>query len=224
MPWAISSTVRSGPAGCGRGLFPAGPTGRRPGCRTAFRSRGVRMEPGAMQLTRMPFGASSSAMERVRLTTPALAATKAHWRRAGTTPRTEATLTMRPPPCRTIAAETDRLTRKRPRRSTLTMRSHSSTGNWSMVTRWWRVLIPALLTRRSIRPNIATAQSIAASTSAGLEISSRQNWDRGIPAEAARAPSPSMSASTTVAPFSARTRAVAWPMPRAAPVTRAILP
>ena len=36
------------------------------------------------------------------------------------------------------------------------MRSHSSRGNWSIVTRWASVLTPALLTRMSSRPDSAT--------------------------------------------------------------------
>ncbi len=59
-------------------------------------------EPGAIELTMIPFGPSSSAIARVRWMTPALAAAKAHCRRMAVTPTTEATLTMRPPPCAII--------------------------------------------------------------------------------------------------------------------------
>ena len=80
-------------------------------------------------------GASSIAMARVRLTTPALAAIKAHCSRSGTRPAMEAILMMRPCPCSFIALAPIWLTWKSPLRSTFKIRSHSSLGNWSMVTR-----------------------------------------------------------------------------------------
>ena len=121
----------------------------------------VRVEPGAMPLTRMPCGPSSRAIALVRFTTPALAATKAHWSRKGTSPAIEAMLMIRPEPCARIARAANRLTSYRPVRSTARMRSHSSRGNSSIVTRWARVLTPALLTTTSSRPQVATIQSIA---------------------------------------------------------------
>ena len=49
-------------------------------------------------------------MAFVRLTTPAFAATKAHWSRKGTRPAIEAMLMIRPEPCDRIARAANRLT------------------------------------------------------------------------------------------------------------------
>ena len=85
----------------------------------------VSVEPGAMPLTRMPCGPSSRAIARVRLTTPALAATKAHWSRKGTRPAIDAMLMIRPPPAAASRWAAARLTSYRPVRSTARIRSHS---------------------------------------------------------------------------------------------------
>ncbi len=70
----------------------------------------------------MPAGPSSSAIDRVRFTTPALAATKALCSRSGTSPATDAMLTIRPPPADRITGTTAWLVTKTPVRSTRTMR------------------------------------------------------------------------------------------------------
>ena len=95
-------------------------------------------------------------MALVRLTTPALAAANAHCSRSGTSPTIDAMLMMRPDCCLRITRAAAWLTSYRPVRSTARIRSHSSRGNSSIVTRCFSVLTPALFTRMSSRPNSST--------------------------------------------------------------------
>ena len=111
----------------------------------------VAVEPGAIPLTKMPCGASSSAIERVRFTTPAFAATYELCSRIGTSPRTDAILMILPERSDFICGMTARLMRKTPVRSIRSISSQVSIGNSSMVLRSAAFTpIPALLTRMSM--------------------------------------------------------------------------
>ncbi len=73
-----------------------------------------------------------------------------------------------------IGLEVRRLKRNRPSRSTLVIRSHSSTGKASMSTRWAKVFTPALLTRMSSPPNRSSVAVTAGSIAASSRMSTRQ--------------------------------------------------
>src|SRR6267378_4749147 len=81
--------------------------------------------------------------------------------------------------------------------------------------------MPALLTSTSIRPKAETAAAMPDSTSAS-SVTSMARAMTSSPA-AARAAAKLRSAITTLAPAPAKIRAISWPMPLAAPVTRATL-
>src|SRR5918993_3634861 len=88
--------------------------------------------------------------------------------------------------------------------------------------------MPALLNAMSSRPYSARARSTIAATCASSATSQATLIavppSRAIRSASFAASSPSMSARTTEAPLSANMRAVASPMPLAAPVTRATWP
>src|SRR6267378_4342608 len=87
--------------------------------------------------------------------------------------------------------------------------------------------MPALLTSTSIRPKAETAAAMPDSTSASLVTSMARAMTRSpewsSSSAAARAAAKLRSAITTLAPAPAKVRAISWPMPLAAPVTRATL-
>src|SRR5208282_1968193 len=89
-----------------------------------------------------------------------------------------------------------------------------------------RVLVPALLNNRSMRPQVCLTLSNNAATDAGSRTSVGTTRVRGGSTLASAAVSSSISrrrpASTTVQPTSSRACAVARPMPLPAPVTTAI--
>src|SRR5690349_21649516 len=80
-------------------------------------------------------------------------------------------------------------------------------------------MIPAHVTRTSTAP----AASTAASTSS-REVTSHRTATPPISPAVSRAAASSKSATTTLAPSDASRRAVAAPIPRAPPVTRAVFP
>ncbi|MET4481924.1 hypothetical protein ABIB66_006485 [Bradyrhizobium sp. F1.13.3] len=85
--------------------------------------------------------------------------------------------------------------------------------------------MPALLTSASSRPNRRSSIAIAAATAAASEtsqVNASVVSSRPISATARPSSSPSMSSSATRQPSVKNFFAVASPMPRAAPVTRAI--
>src|SRR6056297_1280310 len=85
--------------------------------------------------------------------------------------------------------------------------------------------MPALLTRTSIRPCAATMRSSVMRHSDSSRTSSRKYAARSPSSSATARPCLSlMSARSTCAPSAANARAMASPMPRAAPVTSAIFP
>jgi hypothetical protein len=77
-------------------------------------------------------------------------------------------------------------------------------------------VMPALLTRMSMRPNCSTVVSIRARAASGRAMSEVSSTDV--------APSGSTSLTTTLAPRAASRSAYARPSPRAAPVTTATRP
>src|ERR1700756_1349068 len=87
--------------------------------------------------------------------------------------------------------------------------------------------MPALLTSTSIRPKAETAAATPDSTSASLVTSMARAMTRSpewsSSSAAARAATKLRSAIATRAPAAAKVRAISWPMPLAAPVTRATL-
>src|SRR6266571_6974880 len=97
---AISSGLETRPVG-----FDAGP-GSSPwgGAPSRFRYSGVSTLPVTSALTRTPEAAHSSAAERVRPTTPCLAATYAARPGIPRTPPVEALLKIDPPPAEAIIA------------------------------------------------------------------------------------------------------------------------
>src|SRR5690606_10190068 len=103
------------------------------------------------------------------------------------------------------------------------MSFHSS--SFIRISRLSRVM-PALLTRMEIAPNSLPMASTSASTAAASVTSSLRPW----PPSAARrspiaaAPESEVAVPITVAPCAASSSAIAAPMPRLAPVTRAISP
>src|SRR6266436_8117697 len=87
--------------------------------------------------------------------------------------------------------------------------------------------MPALLTSTSIRSKAETAAAMPDSTSASsvtsmaMAMTRSPEWSSS--SAAARAAAKLRSAITTLAPAPAKVRAISWPMPLAAPVTRATL-
>ena len=111
---------------------------------------------------------------------------------------------------------------KTPVRFTSMIRAHSSCGYSSIRPKF---TMPALLTRTLRLPNAVTASLTAASQSAGCVTSSR-TYRTLSPSRAAscRPSSSRTSPTTTFAPSSRNRCAMAAPMPRAPPLTRATLP
>src|SRR6187402_1060471 len=85
--------------------------------------------------------------------------------------------------------------------------------------------MPALLTRMSTRPSRRSTSSNAAATARALDTSQGTAW---VPAPIDEATAPAATASrsriATRAPWRAKRRAIASPMPEPAPVTTAVLP
>ena len=129
---------------------------------------------------------------------------------------------MLPPPDRRIERTPARVPRNTPSRLTASTRRQSTKAvSATGLTR----AIPAQLTRTCNRPHDCSASPIAASHP-DSDVTSR-GWPRAVPPAARIAsavpaiPGSSRSATTTKPPSRASIRAVARPMPEAAPVTRA---
>src|SRR5882757_6002218 len=132
-------------------------------------------------------------------------------------PATEATLTMAPCRRTAILTPTLRATRKVPRRSILTSRSHCSIRTRSIGC----ILpnTPAALTRPMIGPCAASISAIPCTTALSLATSNGAGHRIVVvPANGSGA----ISVITTQRPCSASSVAVAAPMPRLPPVTRTI--
>src|SRR3954465_5693650 len=82
----------------------------------------------------------------------------------------------------------------------------------------------ALLTGRAAPPNSACARAATASMASGSDTSASNAVAPSIPATVSRSFSGCSPTASTCAPRSASSRAVAAPMPVAAPVTIAVLP
>src|SRR5262245_45529740 len=177
-----------------------------------------------MPLTRIPFGASSVASERTRLSTPARAAEVATMCGSGWRASSEFT--------QTTAAAFERSSRGRNARvgrMTLKNLSSSSSSQAASVvsakveTRPW----PALLIRTSTPPNRAATASAKRSPSSASRTSQRGASRRSALASAASAEAAasrrdaSRPQIATRAPAWSRARAVARPMPDEPPVTTA---
>src|SRR6266851_1327312 len=132
-------------------------------------------------------------------------------------------LTMRPPPCRSITLTAARQHRKTLVRSTSMTRCQSSSESSQIGNE--RPVIPALLTSTSRRPQAPSTRATAPSTSlARVTSPTSAKAPRPTPRAAVSTPSASWSSRATRAPSAARRVAMASPIPRAAPVTRAVLP
>src|SRR5258708_14332710 len=174
----------------------------------------------------MLFLATSLASALVKPITPALADEYADMLGFPSLPAIEATFTILPPPCSSIDGTAARQHRNTPIRSTPMTAPHSS-GVYSHVGLAGPAT-PALLTSTSSPPHLDLASPTIFSTSPGFVTStsrarvhsppslSRSLWSFTV--------APSMSASTTHAPSAASLSLMARPMPRAAPVTSAVLP
>src|SRR5580693_2459741 len=141
-------------------------------------------------------------------------------------PSCEATLMILPRLRSSIPGSTNLVHRNTPRRLTASTRSHSLTSS-SAKAHWLNV--PASFTRMSTWPNSARAASTMARTCCSSLTSVRIRSERR-PAAAidestgAATSAPSRSAMTTSAPSAANAIAISPPIPRAPPVTIAVLP
>jgi hypothetical protein len=130
-----------------------------------------------------------------------------------------------PPPCATIWRPAALLASTRPRRFTRSTRSSSSAGISSTGACG---KIPALFTRMSNPPNLATHCSTmrwpASSSPTSSASVSTLPWAPASRSAAHRSAASSRSTSSTSAPPSTNRRAMANPMPIAAPVTIARRP
>src|SRR5215475_3855406 len=132
-------------------------------------------------------------------------------------------LMMLPYPCGRMTRAAARMPRNTPRRCTPRVWSQLATSISSMPP--IEPGTPALLNMTSRPPNTCTQVATARSTSASLETSVGTNAARSPSSEASRPPrAASTSARITLAPSAANSRAVASPIPLAAPVITARLP
>src|SRR2546430_5497377 len=181
------------------------------------------MTAGATACTRMPRVATSLASAFVSPMTPAFAAEYGTSVGFPSFPAIEAMLMMRPPPAASITRTAARETRNTLVRSPAMTRCQSSSLSSQVGT--VRPVMPALLTTMSSRCQRSTTARTMRSTSAVLVTSAATaTASAPIRAAAASAAGPSTSAMATRAPCVASRAAMANPMPRAAPVTSAVLP
>src|SRR5580704_17534076 len=141
-------------------------------------------------------------------------------------PSCDATLMILPCLRSSMPGSTNLVHRKTPRRLTARTRSHSATSS-SAKALWLNV--PASLTRMSTWPNSARAASTMARTCCSSETSVRTRSERRPDSAiddstGAATSAASRSAMTTSAPSAANAIAIWPPMPRAPPVTIAVLP
>src|SRR3954466_13604855 len=143
------------------------------------------------------------------------------------TPAPEEVFTIAPPPCASITGISYFMHRKTPRRSTPTIRSHSSSSTSAVGTSLFGST-PALLNAKSRPPNAPVACFSACCTSSARVTLQRTASDlppaSSINRAVSRLPSSPTSATTTLAPARANASAAARPIPLAAPVTSATFP
>ncbi len=131
-------------------------------------------------------------------------------------------LTIAPPPCSRIRGAAALVQINGPVRLTCRMRLQSSS---EVSSKGANTAMPALLISASSRPKRALTAAMAFATALASETSQCSSSVLSASASAATAPcsnSPSMSSSATRQPSARNRLAVASPMPRAAPVTRAV--
>src|SRR6185436_16869861 len=189
---------------------------------TAFFASSVRMVPGPIAFTRMPWGASDSAITLVSWLMAPLETTYGTWLGMASTAFTlDMLMIAPPPPCFTIWRAAAWPARNTPFRFTARTRS-KSTSSMSRNSAAWTM--PALATRMSRRPNFSTVAATARSTLAFLDTSHAVPAADlpTLPAAAWTAPS-LRSTSMTFAPSATKAWAQANPIPCAAPVTSATL-
>src|SRR5581483_4944464 len=183
----------------------------------------VGMCAGATQFTRIPCSARSTAIDRLKCTTAALAARYATSPAPGLIPPIDVVLTIAPPPLFAMCRAARWLPSMTPRRFTAVTRSKSRRS--SSRKRRNAPPIPALLNITWRPPKRATVKSTSSWTSSALATSVRLNAAAGPSRAAAASPrAASTSATTTCAPSSTKSSTVASPIPLAPPVTIATFP
>ena len=185
----------------------------------------VRTGPGQTQLTVIPSAACSSASTRISPITPCLLATYAPEKGDGTRPLIDATVMIRPQRCARMcgsAAFDNRYGAVRLSSSVSSQKAslNSASGRGSAL-----LPMPALLTRTSIGPNTDAARSRSVVESA-RSVRSQASAADSPPAAAisettASSSSVERATTTTGEPLAAIAIALARPIPRPAPVTRA---
>src|SRR5437773_1827549 len=200
--------------------FASGGSGR-------FSRIGVSTSAGMIVVARIPLSRSSVWMWDIRFRTAALAAPYgAPPMSPGRSAATDDTVTIVPPPRSSMLGSTAWVSAQTPFRLTSSTLSHSSL----LTQRIERVLLewPALLTRTSTRPSVASVQWASAAAAPCLETSAC----RAVAFPPALWSSPTTSSSgglrrpatTTCAPSAASSLAVSRPMPLPPPVTMATCP
>ena len=191
-------------------------------------SSSVATAPGSTQHTRTPSGASSCRRASLNAVTPNLLALYTALPPRAIRPATDPTLIRSATPRAPVAAAVRRcgiaswVRCSRPFRFKSSIRRQSSA--W-LTSKGPSSMTPALLTRTSSRPNSSITRPMAARpcfssvTSAGRASTVRFS---AVSSSARSASRPSRRATAaTRAPRRASLRAVAWPIPLLAPVTRA---
>src|SRR5258708_6748058 len=209
---------------------PAGVRARTRSCRPstclrALRVRAVSIQPGSTALTWMLSFAHAVAMARLSCTMPPLLAAYGAVNEAPKIDIIEPILITLPPPARRISGYAAWLNRKALVRLVSITACHSAAVYSCGCL---RILLPALLTRMSSRPNFATVSLISPRQAPSLQTSTL--------VDAAFAPRPASSftaalllaasrpAIITAAPAWASPRAMPSPMPPLPPVTIATRP
>src|SRR5438105_903888 len=178
---------------------------------------------GAPACTRMRRLATSLATAFVSPMTPAFAAEYGTSVGFPSFPAIEAMLMMRPRPAASITRTAARETRNTLVRSPAMTRCQSSSLSSQVGT--VRPVMPALLTTMSSRcQRSTTARTIRSTSAVFVTSAATATASAPIRAAAASAAGPSTSATATRAPSVASRAAIAYPIPRAAPVTSAVLP
>src|SRR5829696_8266877 len=171
-------------------------------------------------LTRTPRPPHSAARVRVSPIRPCLLALYAARSETPSNPATEATFTTLPEPLSSIILPNSLHMRKGPVRFTASVLFHSASVISSAGT---MVLMPALFTNTSMRPNSPITAPAISRTSASSETS--PGTERVLAPAERSSSNVSLGAARSFAtirnPSSASTRATRRPIPRAAPVTTA---
>ncbi len=222
---ATTSATSSGLPSRSSAVVPA-MSSARPGASKDVPLVAVRVAPGATAFTVIPRAPSSLANVRLMVSTAPFVMAKEVWEGLAIRVATEEIVMMRPPSGSRSSA-----------RWTMKYGARTLTANrWSNSSRVVAPIGPAgaaaaLLTRTSSGRPASAASTPAKSVSMSSSTPSSARTviavppARSISSAVAAAPSPSAPKCTrTAAPFAANRTAIARPMPRDAPVTRAVLP